>query len=344
MASRSRSRDDHRRSRSPVSDRSAGGSKSPRNRRSPSRGRSRSPSRYSRSPSPRRNGRYHDSRSRSRSRSRSGSLSPGRGRDTRMRSRSRGASKSPAPRNTKIVVERLTKNVNEDHLQEIFGTYGQIVDLDLPVNRQLGTNRGTAYILYAREPDAEAAIAHMHEGQIDGATVNVSIVLPKRKFSTSPPVARRGNPHINPRHIEEAARVGGLASSAVAGRGGARGGRSNRDRSPPTGPAAEGGGRYSHNRSDVYRPRSLSRSRSPVEGGKGTGGGGGGGGTGGYRSRSNSPHSARSESRSRRRGGGGAGGGGGGRRRSPSRGSFSSYDRRSRSRSASRGRGGRGYR
>jgi RNA recognition motif-containing protein len=34
-----------------------------------------------------------------------------------------------------IVVERLTKNVNEDHLFEIFGEYGEIDDLDLPVNR-----------------------------------------------------------------------------------------------------------------------------------------------------------------------------------------------------------------
>lgn len=37
-----------------------------------------------------------------------------------------------------IVVERLTKNVNEDHLYEIFGQYGDIDDLDLPVNRQCG--------------------------------------------------------------------------------------------------------------------------------------------------------------------------------------------------------------
>ena len=34
-----------------------------------------------------------------------------------------------------IVVERLTKNVNEDHLYEIFGQYGNIDDLDLPVNK-----------------------------------------------------------------------------------------------------------------------------------------------------------------------------------------------------------------
>jgi RNA recognition motif-containing protein len=34
-----------------------------------------------------------------------------------------------------IVVERLTKNVNEDHLYEIFGQYGEIDDLDLPIGK-----------------------------------------------------------------------------------------------------------------------------------------------------------------------------------------------------------------
>ncbi|TLS22538.1 uncharacterized protein PpBr36_09860 [Pyricularia pennisetigena] len=326
------------RSRSPVSDR---GSRANRNRRSPSRGRSRTPS-HSRSPSPRRNGRSRgaDSRSRSRSRSRTRSRtrtrspSPGRshsrGRDVRMRSRTRSVSASPAPRSTKIVIERLTKNVTEDHLRDIFGQYGEIRDLDLPINRQ-GTNRGTAYILYVQEPDAESAIAHMHEGQIDGATVNVSIVLPRRKFSPEPPGARRGNPHIDPRHIAQAARVGGLASAAAAGgSSGFRGSRGRGGGGPPAGPR---GGRNN----DVYRP--SSRSKSPDAGR-----------AGGYRSRSpGSPYSNRSDSRSRRRGGGGGrrdtGGDDYGRRRSPSRDSYSSYGgRRSRSRSQSRGRGGRSYR
>nr|EAQ70889.1 hypothetical protein MGCH7_ch7g296 [Pyricularia oryzae 70-15] len=231
-----------------------------------------------------------------------------------------------------IVIERLTKNVTEDHLRDIFGQYGEIRDLDLPINRQ-GTNRGTAYILYVQEPDAESAIAHMHEGQIDGATVNVSIVLPRRKFSPEPPGARRGNPHIDPRHIAQAARVGGLASTAAAGGSGSfRGsrGRGGGGGGPPAGPR---GGRNN----DVYRP--SSRSKSPDAGR-----------AGGYRSRSpGSAYSNRSESRSRRRGGGGArretGGDDYGRRRSPSRDSYSSYGgRRSRSRSQSRGRGGRSYR
>ncbi|KAJ4999485.1 hypothetical protein K4K48_004059 [Colletotrichum sp. SAR 10_66] len=94
--------------------------------------------------------------------------------------------------NESIVVERLTKNINEGHLEEIFSQFGPIKDLDLPINRTYGTNRGTAYILYDHEADAEEAIAHMHEAQIDGAVINVSIVLPRRKLSPPPPMARRG--------------------------------------------------------------------------------------------------------------------------------------------------------
>merc|ERR1712093_871538 len=138
------------RTRSPYSDVSKGRGDS----RSPSRPR-RSITPRSISRSPRRNGRYR----------------------SESRSVSRGRSPSPV-RSTKVVIEKLTKNVNEAHLREIFGQYGQIRDLDMPMNRSFNTNRGTAYILYTSETDAEAAIAHMHESQIDGAVINVSIVLP----------------------------------------------------------------------------------------------------------------------------------------------------------------------
>ncbi|EFX01871.1 arginine serine-rich protein [Grosmannia clavigera kw1407] len=108
-----------------------------------------------------------------------------------------------------IVVERLTKNVNEDHLYEIFGQFGHIRDLDLPISRISGTNRGTAYILYVEELDAEAAIAHMHEAQLDGATINVSIVLPRQKFSPPPPLAARRGGGFNNRNAPNAAPRGG---------------------------------------------------------------------------------------------------------------------------------------
>lgn len=174
-------------------------------------------------------------------------------------------------------------------------------------NFSVNTNRGTAYILYASDADAEAAIAHMHESQIDGAVINVSIVLPRRKFSPSPPIARRGA-NIDPRIP--------LASAAPF-----RPPPPLRRRSPPP---AYGRGERNF---DTYRPRSLSRSRSPRR----------------HRTRSRSL-SSRSRSPPRRRGGrrDSPGRNGGRRRRSMSYSSYSSYDDRSRSRS--RGRSGRGRR
>ncbi|RFU32418.1 hypothetical protein B7463_g3914, partial [Scytalidium lignicola] len=145
MSSRSQSRG-RSHTRSPYSEESRGHRESSRSLSRPRR----TISPRSSSRTPRRNGKYRS--------------------ESRSRSRSYGRSRSASPvRSTKVVVEKLTKNVNEDHLREIFGTYGTIKDLDMPMNRQFMTNRGTAYILYESEADAEAAIAHMHESQIDGA-------------------------------------------------------------------------------------------------------------------------------------------------------------------------------
>ncbi|KAI9651869.1 MAG: hypothetical protein M1831_007534 [Alyxoria varia] len=151
--------------------------------------------------------RSHSQSSRRRSASPGGSASPKT--NSRSRSHSRVArdarngyrsdrerSRSPA-KSTKIVVEKLTKNVMEDHLRELFGSFGVIREIDMPMNTQFNTNRGTAYIMYDDANDAETAMIKMHEGQLDGATLNVSAVLPHRKFSPSPPPARRLAAHLD---------------------------------------------------------------------------------------------------------------------------------------------------
>ncbi|TKA49580.1 hypothetical protein B0A54_00247 [Friedmanniomyces endolithicus] len=133
-----------------------------------------------------------------------------RSRTPRVRSRSRTYTRSPnhsrspsppaLPKSAKIVIEKLTKNVHEAHLREIFSTYGTITELEMPMNPQFMMNKGIAYILFTQPSHAESAIAHMHEAQLDGALVNVSIVLPRRRFSRSPPMKRPaldrfGEPH-----------------------------------------------------------------------------------------------------------------------------------------------------
>ncbi|OJJ33116.1 hypothetical protein ASPWEDRAFT_53160 [Aspergillus wentii DTO 134E9] len=184
------------------------------------------------------------------------SLSQSRSRSVRRyRSRSRSFSRSPSPnhppRSSKIVVEKLTKNVTEAHLREIFGGFGDIQNLDIPINRAFMTNRGTAYILYYDPADAEAAIAHMHEAQLDGAVLSVSIVLPRRAFSRSPPPARGGKGGFG-RHRHSQRQTLDTRSSRPSPYS---------HRSPPSSK------RYARSRPmekhDLYRPRSISRSQSP---------------------------------------------------------------------------------
>lgn len=68
------------------------------------------------------------------------------------------------------------------------------------------TNRGTAYIVFEEHADAEAAIAHMHEAQLDGTMISVSIVLPRRKPSRSPTPVRRSAPSFERRDYHGATR------------------------------------------------------------------------------------------------------------------------------------------
>ncbi|EIT77729.1 hypothetical protein F9C07_1902515 [Aspergillus flavus] len=266
----------------------------------------------------RRNGYRSRSRSRSASRSRMLSRSRSRSWSSRSRSRSRGSrrcrdrsySETPSPsdnlpRSSKIVVEKLTKNVTESHLREIFGSFGGIESLDLPMNKAFMTNRGTAYILFNDPADAEAAIAHMHEAQLDGAVLNVSIVLPRRAFSQSPPPQSGRVSFGRQRHSR------GQPSDSRYSRPSPY---------PPRSPPHQRrfGRTRPMERHDLYRPRTLSRSRSP------------------RRSRSSE---LRSTSPPRRRGQLRSSSPRRGRRRSPS---YSSYDYSShsdRSRSPSRSRG-----
>ncbi|KAK0468089.1 uncharacterized protein EV420DRAFT_1502795 [Desarmillaria tabescens] len=244
-----------------------------------------------------------------------------------LQDRDRNASMSPpsSPHaNAKVViVTNLTRNVVESHLQTIFGFYGHIIKIDLPLFVKSGQNRGKAALEYSNPSSAHKAASHMNGGQLDGAILKVELSnLPVRSRSRSPR-PRRGARSFSRSYSRSRSR-----SRSPPGRfrrrggwDGYRGGR---------GSGRRGGGFYRPGRS-----RSRSRSRSPPRrsgdrlgprrrspsyqrGGYGRR----------SRSRSYSVRSSRSRSRSYSR--------------SRSRSSYSSYSKysrsRSRSRSVSRGR------
>ncbi|RDB23149.1 RNA-binding protein with serine-rich domain 1 [Hypsizygus marmoreus] len=96
-----------------------------------------------------------------------------------------------------VIVTNLTRNVVESHLQSIFGFYGRIVKIDLPLFGKSGQNRGKAALEYAEPPSAHKAATHMDGGQLDGAVLKVELsTLPVRSRSPSrtrpPPRTTRG--------------------------------------------------------------------------------------------------------------------------------------------------------
>ncbi|KAL0300995.1 UNVERIFIED_CONTAM: Serine/arginine-rich splicing factor [Sesamum radiatum] len=174
------------------------------------------------------------SSSRSRSRSRSRSFS-GSGSSSRSRSRSRsrsfsssssprsGSSRSPspAPRRKSPVggarrgrsppsqakksspPPRISRNVNENHLKEIFvwdteagelvsihekGNFGEVVNVRLAIDHVVNLPKGFAYVEFKNRADAEKAQLYMDGAQVDGF-VRAKFTLPERKKVSSPPKA-----------------------------------------------------------------------------------------------------------------------------------------------------------
>ena len=79
-----------------------------------------------------------------------------------------------------VSVSRLTRNVTEAHLREIFSRYGEVKDAYLKSGDKIG------YVKYASSECAEKAVRCMNGGQIDGVVVNV-------KFEETYPGDRTSN-------------------------------------------------------------------------------------------------------------------------------------------------------
>ncbi|KAJ7904274.1 hypothetical protein B0H14DRAFT_2426434 [Mycena olivaceomarginata] len=228
-----------------------------------------------------------------------------------------------------VIITNLSRNVVETHLKTIFGFYGEIVQIDLPLYGKSGQNRGKAALEYAEPASAQKAASHMNGGQIDGAVVKVELSdLPVRSRSRSrprPPRNGPGRPRSFSRSRSRSRSPLGFRRRGPDGprRGDSYRGRGFRRGGPP--------GRDFYRRG---RSRSRSRSRSPIRRGPQDRLGPrrrspsyqrGGYGRRRSNSRSYSVRSSRSRSRSISRS----------RSRSRSR-SYSSYSRYSRSRSRSR--------
>ena len=99
----------------------------------------------------------------------------------------------------KIAIERLTRNVTREHLEEIFSVYGRIMDIFLPIRRETGANKGFAHITFASEEGAQKAIKHMDKGQLDGNVLEVAHWVPREPRRRPSLQQRRPSSPLAPR-------------------------------------------------------------------------------------------------------------------------------------------------
>ncbi|WOL01260.1 serine/arginine-rich splicing factor SR45-like isoform X2 [Canna indica] len=96
---------------------------------------------------------------------------------------------SPVPESVVLHIDHLSRNINEAHLKEIFGNFGEVVNVELAMDRLVNLPRGYGYVEFKKKVDAEKALLYMDGGQIDGCVVRVRFTLTQRQKASSPPKA-----------------------------------------------------------------------------------------------------------------------------------------------------------
>lgn len=78
----------------------------------------------------------------------------------------------------RLRVSNLTRNVKAEHLEEIFGQFGQVTSVSLAVDSRVGLSKGYGYVDFASYDDAQDAQESMDHGTLDGNALEVSFVRP----------------------------------------------------------------------------------------------------------------------------------------------------------------------
>lgn len=81
----------------------------------------------------------------------------------------------------KLFVGSIAFSTTEQELQELFAQYGEIVELKLITDKMTGRSKGIAFVEFATEEQAQAALAAVNNVEFGGRTLFVSIARPQEK-------------------------------------------------------------------------------------------------------------------------------------------------------------------
>ena len=79
----------------------------------------------------------------------------------------------------------IAEEVEEKILHSAFIPFGDIIDIQIPLDYETNKHRGFAFLEYELNEDAAAAIDNMNESELYGKTIRVNIAKPQKNKTSS---------------------------------------------------------------------------------------------------------------------------------------------------------------
>ncbi len=84
-----------------------------------------------------------------------------------------------AVNNKKLYVGNLSWGTNDDSLKAAFAEFGEVKSAQVAIDRMTGRSRGFAFVEFATDEDAAAAVSGLNGKELDGRELRVNIAQPK---------------------------------------------------------------------------------------------------------------------------------------------------------------------
>lgn len=81
----------------------------------------------------------------------------------------------------KIFVGNLPWSIRTSQLKDLFAEFGEVTEAVVIEERRTGRSKGFGFVTFATPEAAEAAIANMHEKEVEGRNIIVNNAKPREE-------------------------------------------------------------------------------------------------------------------------------------------------------------------
>ena len=76
--------------------------------------------------------------------------------------------------NTKLYVGNISYQTTDSDLQDLFGQYGAVAEVDIIMDKFTNRPRGFAFVTMSSAEDAQRAVENLHGKELDGRNITVN--------------------------------------------------------------------------------------------------------------------------------------------------------------------------